>query len=81
MKTTEQRINNIIGQLGGVKRMLGNKKRDCFAVITQLKASRSALDSLMNEVIGTELDYCLRGGGKSKRSDMEKIIKEIIKNN
>lgn len=81
MKTTEQRINNIIGQLNGVKKMLTDKERDCFAVIMQLKAGKSALDSLMGEIIGVEFDHCLRAGHKGKRAEIEKIFKEIIKNN
>jgi len=81
MKTTEQRINNIIGQLSGVKKMLGDKERDCFAIIVQLKASKAALDSLMGEIIGTEFDHCLRSGHKGTRAEIEKIFKEIIKNN
>lgn len=81
MKTTEQRINNIVGQLNGVKKMLENKDRDCFAVIMQLKAGKSALDSLMSEIISAELDHCLRAGPENKREEIEKIFKEIIKNN
>lgn len=81
MKTAEQRINNIIGQLNGVKKMLTDKERDCFSVIMQLKAGKSALDSLMGEIISGELDHCLRAGQPNKREEIEKIFKEIIKNN
>jgi DNA-binding FrmR family transcriptional regulator len=81
MKTAEQRINNIVGQLNGVKKMLVDKERDCFSVIMQLKASKSALDSLMGEIINVEFDHCLRAGQPNKRKEIEKIFKEIIKNN
>jgi DNA-binding FrmR family transcriptional regulator len=78
MKTSEQRINNIIGQLEGAKRMMSDKNRDCFALIIQLKAIRSATSSLMENVITKEFDYCLL----DPKKDKEKIFKffnEIIK--
>lgn len=78
MKTSEQRINTIIGQLEGVKKMLIQKNKDCFASIVQLKAIRSATSSLMNKIIAEEMDHCLleKNGRKEK---LTKIFKEIIK--
>ncbi len=81
MKTTEQRINNIIGQLEGAKKMLNHKDKDCFALIIQLKAIKSAMSSLMETIITEEFDYCLVDK-KVKNNDKEKItkfFKEIIK--
>jgi DNA-binding FrmR family transcriptional regulator len=79
MKTAEQRINNIIGQLGGAKKMLVDQRRDCFAVIIQLKASRAALDAVIEGVVATEFSHCLREKKTGQRQKMEKIFKEIIK--
>ncbi len=81
MKTNEQRINNIIGQLEGIKRMLSTEKRDCFSLITQLKATKSALGSLMEKVISDEFDHCFLNDKTSGKEKMEKIFSEIIKNN
>jgi len=78
MKTTEQRINNIIGQLEGVKKMTCDKERDCFALLIQLKAIRSAMSSLMSKVITEEFDHCLVDHGDNKEK-IEKIFEEIIK--
>ncbi|MFQ5493023.1 MAG: metal-sensitive transcriptional regulator [Candidatus Dojkabacteria bacterium] len=50
MKSNEQLINNIVGQLNGVKKMVDEEK-DPFAVITQMKAARSALNSVMTKYI------------------------------
>ncbi len=78
MKTEEQRINNIIGQLEGVKKMFKSDGKDCFALIIQLKAIRSAMSSLMTKVITKEMDSCFLG--KEKQQDkIAKILKEIIK--
>jgi len=80
MKTTEQRINNIIGQLEGAKKMLATKERDCFALLIQMKAARCAISSLMEKVVGEEFDRCLIGPRKVGKDKIEKIFKEIINN-
>ena len=78
MKTIEQRINNIVGQLEGAKKMLMAKDRDCFALLIQLKAARSALSALMEKIVGEEFDRCLVGPHKISKDKMEKIFKEVI---
>ena len=78
MKTTEQRINNIIGQLEGAKKMLAECNTDCFKVMVQLKATRSAVSSLMNKIIVEEMDNCFLGKNKNQEK-IVKIFKEIIK--
>ena len=79
MKTAAQRLNNIIGQLEGAKKMLVDKERDCFALLIQLKAARSAMSSLMEKIVGEEFNRCLVGPRRTSRSQMEKIFKEVIK--
>jgi len=78
MKTTEQRLNNIIGQLEGAKKMLAKKDRDCFSLLIQLKAAKSAVSSLMEKIVGEEFACCLSKPPKANRVKMEKIFKEII---
>lgn len=78
MKTIEQRLNNIIGQLEGAKRMLGDKDRDCFSLLIQLKAARAAMSSTMEKIVGQEFDQCLMMSKKYSRTKMEKIFKEVI---
>lgn len=78
MKTPEQRLNNIIGQLRGAQKILAEPERDCFALLTQLKAARSAISSLMDKVVGEEFDRCLIDHQKGNKVKIEKIFKEII---
>lgn len=78
MKTNEQRINNIIGQLNGIKKMISEDKKDCQAVLIQLKATKAAISSLTEKVIHDELENCLK---KSKKENIKKMFKEIINNN
>lgn len=77
-KTTAQRINNVIGQLEGAKKMLADERRDCFSPLIQLKAARSALASLMEKIVAEELNHCLIGRRKPNKEKMGKIFKEII---
>jgi len=79
MKTTEQRINNIIGQLEGAKKMLNHKEKDCFSLIIQLKAIKSAMASLMENIIAKEFDHCLLDEKVKDKEKIAKFFKEIIK--
>lgn len=80
MKTTEHRINIIIGQLEGIKRMLAEKPDDCFSLLTQMKAVKSALSSLTEQILSSELDRCLSDKlSPDKRKKMETLFKEVIK--
>jgi DNA-binding FrmR family transcriptional regulator len=81
MKTTEQRFNNIIGQLEGAKKMLADPNRDCFSLLVQLKAIKSALGSLMKIIVSEEFDRCLTDQKLDNKAKMEQIFKEIISNN
>jgi DNA-binding FrmR family transcriptional regulator len=82
MKTAEQRINNIIGQLEGIKKMLLSAPDDCLAILTQMKAVKSAMSSLTEQMLSTELDRCLKKGfAQDKKEKMEVILKELIKHN
>jgi CsoR family transcriptional regulator, copper-sensing transcriptional repressor len=79
MKSNEQLINNIIGQLNGIKRMI-NEDKDCLSIMTQLKAAKSAFDSLTSKYLKENLDKCIKSKGRPVNSAvMEKLINEIIK--
>jgi len=80
MKNTDQLINNIIGQLNGVKKMMG-EEQDCFKVLTQIKAARSAFNSLTNKYLRENFKACLQKC-KDKQSKDElcnKFFNEITK--
>ncbi len=80
MKNTEQLINNIIGQLEGIKRMVKAEK-DCVEVLTQLKASKSGINSVINRIIEESTLNCLSGNTKKDKERVKKLIKEIVNNN
>lgn len=79
MKTIEQRLNNIIGQLEGAKKMIKDESNDCFSCLIQLKAAKSAIGSLMEKIFSEEFDRCLMKSKSSDREKIEKIFREILK--
>jgi DNA-binding FrmR family transcriptional regulator len=79
MKTIEQRLNNIIGQLEGVKKRLDTDS-DCLDYLIQLKAARAAISSLMRQALSEEFGRCLSGLKMKKRQQIEKLLDEISKN-
>ncbi len=78
MKNNEQLINNIIGQLEGIKKMV-DKKEECEKILIQLKASKSAISSLMDKLIEESAIKCLKGCSIKERVRVRNLIKEIIK--
>ena len=84
MKTKEQLINNIIGQLGGINKMI-KKEHDCFQVMTQIKAVKSALNSFTNKFIEENFLNCLSNdcqkNKKLNEENLKKLFIELNKNN
>lgn len=77
MRSNEQRINIIIGQLEAIKRMLADSNSDCTKLIIQLKAIKSALSSLLEKIVAEEMGKCFIDQ-KSKQGDkILKILKEL----
>jgi len=74
MKSIQQRLNNINGQINGIKKMVDNKV-DCVQVLTQLKAVKSAVASVMDSVVEDQFDTCIKS---LKENDKKLLIK--IKN-
>ncbi|MBP8689119.1 metal-sensing transcriptional repressor [Patescibacteria group bacterium] len=64
MKTKQQRINNIIGQLNGINRMLDNNE-NCEKIFIQLKSVQAAILSITDKMV-EELDKCISNKNKIK---------------
>jgi len=78
-KTFTQRVNNISGQLTGVNKMMTEPTPDCFKIITQLKAIKSAVSSLMEKYMESEFECCLNRNKPSEKEQLKKIFSEIAK--
>lgn len=72
------RLKRIQGQVQGIEKMI-TERRYCVDILVQIKAARSALQSLENEVLGTHLEGCVRDALTSRNSfQAGKKIKELM---
>jgi CsoR family transcriptional regulator, copper-sensing transcriptional repressor len=61
-KKLQLRINRIQGQVQAISRMLDEDKY-CMDIVTQIAATRSALDSLGRELLADHIESCVLGHG------------------
>lgn len=73
-KILENRINRIIGQLGGIKKMIDDD-RYCADIIIQLSAAEKALENLGYIILKDHIDTCV---SEKIRSGDETIVEETV---
>lgn len=62
------RINRVIGQLEGVKKMISDH-RDCQEIMAQIRAIRSAIHAIETNVLHDHLQACVHHILKESESD------------
>lgn len=72
------RLNRLEGQFKGIKKMMEVDK-DCFELVTQLLAIRSAINSLIGVILMEQYKELKENGDETKAKELEKIEKLIIK--
>ena len=72
----KNRIKRIEGQLRGILRMMEEDK-DCKEVITQLSATRSAIDRTIGVIVSSNLVGCVQNANE-KGEDTEALVKEAV---
>jgi CsoR family transcriptional regulator, copper-sensing transcriptional repressor len=63
------RINRIVGQVGGVKKMI-EEDRYCVDILNQIAAVRSALDQLGVQMLTGHLESCVLGADECRHGDL-----------
>lgn len=80
LKNLDARLNRIIGQLGGIKKMLADN-RYCGDILTQLSAAESALQSLGYIILKEHMESCVReqilSGSKTVVDETVELIKKM----
>lgn len=71
------RLKRIDGQIQGILRMMDEGK-DCKQVITQLSASRSAIDRTIGLIVSTNLVHCIQEDGNNDNRTQEELISEAV---
>ena len=73
-KNQVNRLKRISGQVNGVVKMV-EEQRYCLDIITQIKAIKSALVSVENNIVEEHLNHCLSSAMLTKD---EKVAKGIV---
>ncbi|HAM80658.1 metal-sensitive transcriptional regulator [Ornithinibacillus bavariensis] len=75
-KAVINRLKRIEGQIKGVLSMI-EKNQDCKDVITQLTASRSAIDRTIGLIVSMNLEQCVRENIE-KGVNTKQVVKEAV---
>ncbi len=73
----KNRVKRIEGQLRGILRMM-EEGQDCKDVITQLSATRTAIDRTIGVVVSSNLVECVRKAEQDGTHNTEDLVKEAV---
>jgi DNA-binding FrmR family transcriptional regulator len=73
----KNRVKRIEGQLRGILRMMEEGK-DCKEVITQLSATRSAIDRTIGVIVSSNLVECVQRAQEQGEKSMEELVSEAV---
>lgn len=81
-KSVDRRLARIEGQIRGLRRMV-EQEEYCCDILTQLSATRSALDQVGAELATSHVRTCIVGHGsdtehdKAKPMSQEELVEEL----
>lgn len=75
MSKVVKNLNRVHGQVGAIKNMV-ETNRDCYEVVTQIAAARSALASVARDILTEEA--CVCASSPKKQKEFNKIIKTLF---
>ena len=77
-KQLQNRLNRIIGQLNGIKKMLADN-RYCGDILTQVAAAESALQAFGYTVLQSHMQTCVTDEIRSGNNEIMEEALELIK--
>jgi DNA-binding FrmR family transcriptional regulator len=78
-RAQKNRLNRVRGQIDGIERMIDDV-RYCVDIVTQIRAAKSALASLEQQILEIHLKECVHQAFSSKNKGLaEEKIQEILK--
>lgn len=77
-KRARNRVNRIVGQVEGIRRMI-EEDRYCVDVLLQIAAARAALDQLGKQILSAHLETCVAEafaspGRRAREEKMQELI-------
>lgn len=77
-KDLDRRLNRVVGQLGGVKTMIG-ENRYCGDVLIQLAAVQSALKSISSLVLQDHMETCVVEQIQAGNTEVTEEVMQLVK--
>jgi len=82
-KTIQARLRRIEGQVRGIEKMV-DEDRYCIDVLTQVNATRAALESVALQLLADHTEHCVveavrSGKGSAKVRELNEAIERLVK--
>ena len=81
-KAQVSRLRRVIGQLKAIERMI-EEEHDCVEVLTQLLASKKAIQSLSEKILEEHLVHCVdnadQGNGRKMMRELVTVLRRFVK--
>ncbi|MBE6948546.1 MAG: metal-sensing transcriptional repressor [Ruminococcaceae bacterium] len=78
VRQLENRLNRMIGQLGGIKKMIA-ENRYCGDILTQVSAVESALQGFGYMILREHMETCVSDGIKNGNTEIIGEVVDLIK--
>jgi len=73
-----KRLKRIEGQVRGLEQMVEDE-RYCIDVLTQISATRAALEGVALKVLEDHIAHCVRAGGDDKVTEVIAAVERLIR--
>jgi DNA-binding FrmR family transcriptional regulator len=73
-----KRLKRIEGQVRGLQNMI-EEERYCIDILTQVSATRAALDGVALGVMEGHVRHCVREGGDEKVDELMRAVERMVR--
>jgi DNA-binding FrmR family transcriptional regulator len=73
-----KRLKRIEGQVRGLQSMI-EEERYCIDILTQVSATRAALDAVALGVVEDHVRHCVRDGGEEKVDELMRAVERMVR--
>jgi DNA-binding FrmR family transcriptional regulator len=73
-----RRLKRAEGQVRGLQEMI-EEERYCIEILTQISATRAALDAVALKILEDHVQHCVREGGDDKAAEVTAAIERLIR--
>jgi CsoR family transcriptional regulator, copper-sensing transcriptional repressor len=73
-----RRLKRAEGQVRGLQQMI-EEERYCIDILTQISATRAALDGIALKILEDHVQHCVREGGDEMAAEVTAAIERLIR--